>query len=34
MIDEADEHSPYLDVFSRAQKCNRQLNIISSKTTV
>jgi len=31
MLDEADKHSPYLDVFSRAQKCQRQVNIITSK---
>ena len=34
LLDEADEHSPYLDVFSRAQNCNRQVHIISSKTRV
>jgi uncharacterized OsmC-like protein len=27
VIDEADRHSPYLDVFSRAQKCTRTLTI-------
>ncbi|HXB43576.1 MAG TPA: OsmC family protein [Puia sp.] len=32
MLDEADAHSPYLDVFSRAQKCSRRVNIVSSKT--
>jgi uncharacterized OsmC-like protein len=32
MIDDADEHSPYLDVFSRAQICNRKVNIVSPKT--
>jgi uncharacterized OsmC-like protein len=31
MLDEADRHSPYLDVFSRGQNCRRQVNIISSK---
>ena len=31
MIDEADHHSPYLDVFSRPQTCKRAINIISSK---
>jgi uncharacterized OsmC-like protein len=31
MIDEADHHSPYLDVFSRRQNCKREINIISSK---
>jgi uncharacterized OsmC-like protein len=31
MIDSADEHSPYLDVFSHPQNCKRQVNIISSK---
>jgi len=32
ILDEADEHSPYLDVFSRAQKCTRQVNIVSEKS--
>jgi uncharacterized OsmC-like protein len=32
MLNEADAHSPYLDVFSRAQKCSRKVNIVSSKT--
>jgi len=32
MLDDADEHSPYLDVFSRAQDCQRELRILSSKT--
>jgi uncharacterized OsmC-like protein len=27
VIEEADKHSPYLDVFSRAQKCIRQVHI-------
>ncbi len=31
MIDEADIHSPYLDVFSRSQKCVRQVHIVSTK---
>jgi len=31
MLDEADRHSPYLDVFSRGQKCVRVVNIISCK---
>ena len=31
MFDEADRHSPYLDVFSRGQKCVRTVNIISAK---
>jgi uncharacterized OsmC-like protein len=31
MIEEADHHSPYLDVFSRPQNCKRKVNIISSK---
>jgi len=30
VLDEADRHSPYLDVFSRAQKCTRTLNLKSS----
>ncbi len=33
MINEGDEHSPYLDVFSRAQKCVRNVNIIPVKTS-
>ena len=32
MLNDADAHSPYLDVFSRAQKCQRQINITSPKT--
>jgi uncharacterized OsmC-like protein len=31
MLDEADEHSPYLDVFRRAQSCRREVNIIALK---
>jgi uncharacterized OsmC-like protein len=31
MLDEADKHSPYLDIFSRAQSCNRKVNIVSQK---
>ena len=31
MIDDADHHSPYLDVFSRGQNCKREVNIISPK---
>ena len=31
MLDEADKHSPYLDVFSRGQTCRRQVNIVTSK---
>jgi uncharacterized OsmC-like protein len=31
MIDEADQHSPYLDVFSHAQNCKRDVHIISPK---
>jgi uncharacterized OsmC-like protein len=31
MLDEADRHSPYLDVFSRAQSCHRQVNIVTRK---
>jgi uncharacterized OsmC-like protein len=29
VIEEGDAHSPYLDVFSRAQACRRTVNIIS-----
>ena len=32
LLDEADEHSPYLDVFARGQHCTRQVNIIAPKT--
>ena len=32
MLDDADLHSPYLDVFSRAQDCKRELHILSPKT--
>jgi len=31
MLDEADRHSPYLDVFSRAQSCRREVSIITTK---
>jgi uncharacterized OsmC-like protein len=31
LLDEADRHSPYLDVFSRAQTCRREVKIISQK---
>jgi hypothetical protein len=31
LLDEADRHSPYLDVFSRAQTCSRKVNIVSPK---
>jgi len=31
LLDEADKHSPYLDVFSRAQTCRRRVNIVTSK---
>jgi uncharacterized OsmC-like protein len=31
MLDTADKQSPYLDVFSRPQKCIRDVHIISSK---
>jgi uncharacterized OsmC-like protein len=31
MLDMADKHSPYLDVFAREQKCIRDVRIISSK---
>ncbi len=32
MLDSGDEHSPYLDIFSRPQKCIRKVNIVSAKT--
>jgi uncharacterized OsmC-like protein len=31
LLDEADKHSPYLDVFSRAQSCVRKVKIIAEK---
>ena len=31
MVDEADQHSPYLDVFTRGQKCVRKINIVATK---
>jgi len=31
MLDEADQHSPYLDVFSRGQDCKREVHIVSAK---
>jgi len=31
MIEDADQHSPYLDVFSRGQNCKREVHIVSSK---
>jgi uncharacterized OsmC-like protein len=31
MINDADRHSPYLDVFSRGQNCKREVHIISPK---
>jgi uncharacterized OsmC-like protein len=31
LLDEADRHSPYLDVFSRAQACIREVHIINNK---
>ena len=31
MIEDADEHSPYLDVFSRGQNCKREVHIVSPK---
>ena len=31
VLDEADKHSPYLDVFSRTQKCRRNVHIVSQK---
>lgn len=33
MLDIADKQSPYLDVFSAQQKCIRDVQIVSSKTT-
>jgi uncharacterized OsmC-like protein len=31
VLDQADQHSPYLDVFSRAQSCKRKVKIVSVK---
>ena len=31
MLDDADHHSPYLDVFSRAQDCKREVHIAAPK---
>lgn len=31
VIDEGDRHSPYLDVFSRAQACRRTLRVIAPR---
>jgi uncharacterized OsmC-like protein len=30
VIDEADRHSPYLDVFSRAQDCRREIKLVTA----
>lgn len=32
LVDDGDAHSPYLDIFTRAQKCIRKVNINSTKT--
>lgn len=32
MLDEAEKHSPYLDIFTRAQHCKRETRINSIKT--
>jgi uncharacterized OsmC-like protein len=31
MLDDADQHSPYLDIFSHPQNCKRQVRITSPK---
>ena len=31
MLDDADQHSPYLDVFNRGQNCKREVHIIAPK---
>ena len=31
LLDEADRHSPYLDVFARGQRCEREVKIIIPK---
>ncbi|MGN6291300.1 MAG: OsmC family protein [Chitinophagaceae bacterium] len=33
ILDDGDMHSPYLDIFTRTQKCVRKINIVSSKTS-
>ncbi len=32
ILNDGDGHSPYLDIFTRAQKCIRKVNIMSTKT--
>jgi uncharacterized OsmC-like protein len=32
LLDDADHHSPYLDVFTRGQKCVRTVNIATTKS--
>ncbi len=32
VLDEGDKHSPYLDVFSRSQKCVREVKILSHQS--
>lgn len=32
MLDDADQHSPYLDVFTRVQPCIRKINVVAAKT--
>lgn len=32
VLDEGDKHSPYFDVFIRAQKCVREVNILSPQS--
>jgi uncharacterized OsmC-like protein len=32
LLDDADQHSPYLDVFTRGQKCIRKVNMAAAKT--
>ena len=33
LLNDGDAHSPYLDIFTRAQKCVRKVNINSTKTS-
>ena len=33
LVDDGDAHSPYLDIFTRAQKCIRKVNIQTTKTS-
>jgi len=34
MLDDADQHSPYLYIFAGAQTCKREVKIVSPKPQV